>query len=114
LPALRQFPGNKWLEIALMRTNHKGVKMDAEDFNTQGLGDVPVVLQHAKKVRSEGMGLIGMKLIGEGAFSNSREDRQAAMKFAFQNAGVNAVTVGFKNTAEIDEAIENLNLALKA
>jgi 1-deoxyxylulose-5-phosphate synthase len=114
LPALRQFPGNKWLEIALMRTNHKGVKMDAEDFNTQGLGDVPVVLQHAKKVRSEGLGLIGMKLIGEGAFGNSREDRQAAMKFAFQNAGVNAVTVGFKNTAEIDEAIENLNLALKA
>jgi len=25
---------------------------------------------------------------------------------------VNAVTVGYKNTAEIDEAIENLNLAL--
>jgi hypothetical protein len=25
---------------------------------------------------------------------------------------VNAVTVGFKSTAEIDEAIENLNLAL--
>jgi 1-deoxyxylulose-5-phosphate synthase len=114
LPALRQFPGNKWLEIAMMRTNHRGVKMDAEDFNTQGLGDVPVVVQHAKKVRSEGMGLIGMKLIGEGAFSNSREDRQAAMKFAFQNAGVNCVTVGFKNNAEIDEAIENLNLALKA
>jgi 1-deoxyxylulose-5-phosphate synthase len=114
LPALRQFPGNKWLEIALMRTNHRGVKMDAEDFNTQGLGNVPEVTQHARKVRSEGMGLIGMKLIGEGAFSNNRDDRKAAMKFAFQNAGVNAVTVGFKNTAEIDEAIENLNLALKA
>jgi hypothetical protein len=52
-----------------------------------------------------------MKLIGEGTFK-SREDRQAAMKFAFRNAGVDAVTVGYKNTKEIDEAIENLNQAL--
>jgi len=57
------------------------------------------------------MGVISMKLVGEGAFT-TREDRQAAMKFAFRKAGVNAVTVGYKNTAEIDEAIENLNLAL--
>ena len=32
--------------------------------------------------------------------------------FAFRKAGVDAVTVGYKTTAEIDEAIENLNLAL--
>ena len=42
----------------------------------------------------------------------NRDDRKAAMKFAFKNAGVDCVTVGYKNTAEIDEAIENLNLAL--
>jgi len=34
------------------------------------------------------------------------------MRFAFQTAGVDSVTVGYKNTAEIDEAIENLNMAL--
>jgi hypothetical protein len=34
------------------------------------------------------------------------------MRFAFQNAKVDAVTVGYKNTAEIDEAIENVNAAL--
>ncbi len=69
------------------------------------------VVTHVKQVRSEGMGVISMKLVGEGAFT-TREDRQAAMRFAFNNAGVDSVTVGFKNTAEIDEAIENLNLAL--
>ena len=104
-------PGNKWLEIALLRTNHNGTKMDAEAFNTNGLGDVREVLQHARQVKSEGMGVIGMKLCGEGAFTN-REDRQKAMKFAFQQAGVACVTVGYKSTAEIDEAIENLNMAL--
>ena len=54
---------------------------------------------------------MGMKLVGAGAFK-SREDRLAAMRFAFRNAGVDCVTVGFTSTQQIDEAIDNLNLAL--
>ena len=110
LPALRQVPGNQWLDIAMIRVNHKGKSMDAEDYATAGPGNVPEVVDHLKEARKEGMGVISMKLIGEGAFN--REDRQKAMKFAFRNAGVDCVTVGYKNTAEIDEAIENLNMAL--
>jgi aryl-alcohol dehydrogenase-like predicted oxidoreductase len=111
LPALRRFPGNQWLQVGLFRVNHKGTKMDAEDYNTNGPGDVPEVLSHVTDVGKQGIGVIGMKLVGEGQFT-SREDRQAAMRFAFHKAGVQAVTVGYKNTSEIDEAIENLNLAL--
>jgi aryl-alcohol dehydrogenase-like predicted oxidoreductase len=111
LPALRQFPGNPWLEVAMIRMNHNGTAMDAEDYRTSGPGNVPEVVTHVKQVRKEGMGVISMKLVGEGKFT-AREDRQAAMKYAFRNAGVDCVTVGYKNTAEIDEAIENLNLAL--
>lgn len=111
LPALRRFPGNQWLQVALFRTNHNGTRMDAEDYNTSGPGDVTEVLSHVTKVAKEGIGVIGMKLIGEGAFT-SREDRRKAMRFAFRQAGVQSVTLGYKNRAEIDEAIENLNLAL--
>jgi aryl-alcohol dehydrogenase-like predicted oxidoreductase len=111
LPALRQVPDSKFLELAMIRMNHKGTRMDAEQYDTDGLGNVSEVVTHVKQVRKQGMGVISMKLVGEGSFTN-REDRQAAMKFAFKNAGVNAVTVGYKNTAEVDEAIENLNLAL--
>jgi methylmalonyl-CoA mutase cobalamin-binding subunit len=50
-----------------------------------------------------------MKLAGEGKFNHAQ--RQQAMKFAFRHAGVDAVTVGYKSTSEIDEAIENINLA---
>ena len=110
LPALRQVPGNKWLDVAMIRVNHKGTRMDAEDYNTDGLGNVSEVVTHVKQVHNEGMGVISMKLVGEGTFNH--EDRQAAMRFAFRNAGVDCITVGYKNTAEIDEAIENLNLAL--
>jgi aryl-alcohol dehydrogenase-like predicted oxidoreductase len=111
LPALRQMPGNKWLEVAMIRVNHNGTKMDAEVYNTNDPGNVPEVVSHVKQVKGEGMGVISMKLVGEGAFTD-REDRKRAMRFAFQNAGVDCVTVGYKSTAEIDEAIENLNLAL--
>lgn len=111
LPALRQFPGNPWLEIAMIRMNHRGSHMDAEDFNSSEPGNVDEVVSHVKQVRNDKMGVISMKLVGEGSFTN-REDRKAAMRYAFRNAGVDSVTVGYKNMAEVDEAIENLNLAL--
>ena len=110
LPALRKVPGNEWLQVAMIRVNHTGKSMDAEDYATQGPGDVPEVVTRVKEVRKEGMGVIAMKLAGEGTFD--REDRRKAMRFAFRNAGVDCVTVGFKAPAEVDEAIENLNLAL--
>ncbi|MBS1842202.1 MAG: aldo/keto reductase [Acidobacteria bacterium] len=110
LPALRQVPSTKWLDVAMIRMNHKGTRMDAEDYNTDGPGNVPEVVSHVQQARKQGMGVISMKLVGEGAFN--REDRKAAMRFAFRNAGVDCVTVGYKNTAEVDEAIENLNAAL--
>jgi predicted aldo/keto reductase-like oxidoreductase len=111
LPALRQMPGNDWLEVAMIRLNHKGTLMDGPTYAyDNNPNDVSEVVGHVKQVKSQGMGVISMKLVGAGAFTR-REDRQAAMRFAFRNAGVDAVTVGFKNTQEIDEAINNLNLA---
>jgi 1-deoxyxylulose-5-phosphate synthase len=110
LPALRRVPGNTWLEVAMIRVNHTGKSMDAENYPTQDPGNVPEVVTHVKAVRNGGAGVIGMKLVGEGAFG--REDRRKAMRFAFRNAGVDCVTVGYKSPAEVDEAIENLDLAL--
>ena len=112
LPALRQMPGNKWLEIAMIRMNHNGTRMDGPTgADNNNPANVSEVVEHVKQVHSQGMGVISMKLAGNGTFTR-REDRQAAMRFAFRNAGVDSVTVGFKNTQEIDEAIQNLNLAL--
>ena len=111
LPALRQVPKFQWLQVAMIRMNHSGTVMDAEVPDVDEPGNVPEVVEHVKQVKGLGMGVISMKLAGEGTFTN-REDRKAAMRFAFNHAGVDCVTVGYKNTSEIDEAIENLNLAL--
>jgi aryl-alcohol dehydrogenase-like predicted oxidoreductase len=110
LPALRAMPGDDWLQVAMIRVNHKGVRMDAEDYATDGLGNVDEVVKHVHQVKREGMGVVSMKLVGEGVFNH--EDRQKAMRFAFRNAGVDCVTVGYKSPAEVDEAIQNINLAL--
>ncbi len=111
LPALRQVPGNKFLEVAMIRMNHKGTRMDGPVPDDDNLGNVSEVVAHVKQVKKEGMGVISMKLCGDGTFTQ-HSDRQAAMRFAFQNAGIDCATVGFKSTQEIDEAIDNMNLAL--
>ena len=109
LPALRTFPGNKWLQIAMIRMNHNGTRMDTPEMrDVDALGDVNEVVAHTKKVHAQGMGVISMKLCGEGRFTRA-EDRDAAMKFAMNLGCVDSVTVGFKNTAEIDDAIERMN-----
>ena len=112
LPALRQMPGNKWLEVAMIRMNHNGTSMDGPTWKDSNYpADVDEVVAHVKQVKKDGMGVISMKLVGAGAFVR-HEDRQAAMRFAFKNAGIDCATVGFKSTQEIDEAIDNMNVAL--
>ena len=112
LPALRLMPGNKWLEVAMIRMNHNGTRMDGPDYRSDtNPANRDEVVEHVKQVKREGMGVISMKLAGDGTFTR-HEDRQAAMRFAFKNAGIDCATVGFKSTQEIDEAIDNMNLAL--
>lgn len=110
LPALRQVPETKWLQVAMIRVNHNGTRMDTEIADGPGLGNVNEVVDHIHKTRAAGTGIISMKLVGEGVFNH--EDRRKAMRFAFQTAKVDSVTVGYKNNAEIDEAIDNINQAL--
>jgi aryl-alcohol dehydrogenase-like predicted oxidoreductase len=109
LPALRQVPGDEWLDIGMIRCNQTGVDMDAENYSMQAIGNVPEVVSYIRKTKDAGKGVISMKLVGEGRFDHAQ--RQTAMRFAFRHAGVDSVTVGYKSKAEIDEAIDNLNLA---
>jgi len=114
LPALRTFPGNQWLDIAMIRMNHNGTKMDTVEMrDVNAPGNVDEVVAHTKQVHAQGMGVVSMKLCGEGRFTQA-EDRDAAMKFAMNLGCVDAVTIGFKNTAEIDEAIDRMNRVLSA
>jgi predicted aldo/keto reductase-like oxidoreductase len=112
LPALRQAPSNPWLQVAMIRMNHKGTRMDGNVYNEGNNPDgISEVVQHVHQVQKNGMGVVSMKLAGDGTFTQ-HEDRVAAMRFAFQTAKIDCATVGFKSNQEIDEAIDNMNLAL--
>jgi len=112
LPALRQMPGNPWLQVAMIRMNHNGTRMDGPVYNEgNNPSGISEVVQHVQQVKKDGMGVVSMKLVGDGTFTK-HEDRVAAMRFAFQTAKLDCATVGFKNTQEVDEAIDNMNLAL--
>ena len=114
LQGLSAFPGNKFLDVALLRMNHAGVKMDNQDLtDTDTPGDVNLVAAQARKIHAQGAGVLGMKIIGEGQFSKP-EDREASMQFVMKLGAVDAVTIGYKNTAEIDEAIDRMHRALNA
>jgi aryl-alcohol dehydrogenase-like predicted oxidoreductase len=109
LPALRTIPGNPWLDIAMIRMNHAGSHMDSPSASHDGASeqDHDEVVAHTKQVHAQGIGVISMKLVGEGSFTKF-EDRDASMKFAMNLGCVDAVTLGFKSTDEVDEAIDRM------
>ena len=112
LPALATLPGNKWVDVSLLRTNHAGVHMDTPDVSDPDIiGDVKQVVAQTRKIHAQGTGVIGMKLIGEGRFTRP-EDREDSIRFVMGLGSVDAVTIGFKSAGEVDEAIERVDRAL--
>jgi hypothetical protein len=112
---LRAFPAaTGWLDVALLRVNNTGTRMDTlRQVDTDDLGDVKEVVGHVKAIRAKGTGVIGMKIMGEGQF-RTPEQRDASIRFVTGLGAVDAMTIGYKSEAEIDEAIERLNTHLNA
>jgi hypothetical protein len=112
---LRAFPASAgWLDVALLRINPAGVRMDTlKPTDTDDLGDVKEVVGHVKEIHAKGTGVIGMKIMGEGQF-RTPEQRDASIRFVTGLGTVDAMTIGYKSEAEIDEAIERLNTHLNA
>jgi predicted aldo/keto reductase-like oxidoreductase len=113
LPALRQATVTPWTEVHLVRVNPQGRRIDGPEQETWNdrLHDVFPVMAEIKAMRAKGRGIIGMKIIGNGEFVNA-EDREKSIRFAMSRPELDAVVIGFKSRAEIDEAIQRMNRAL--
>lgn len=114
LPALRTAVSSPWVQVHLVRINPQAKHIDGEEetWNRPGT-DLQPVLAEIRKMREKGRGIIGMKLIGNGDFTNP-EDREKSIQFAMTCGLLDSVVIGFKSTDEIDEAIERMNRALAA
>jgi predicted aldo/keto reductase-like oxidoreductase len=113
VPALRTATASPWPEVHLVRVNPQGRRIDGPEqvVWTDAVHDVSPVLTQLREMRAKGRGVIGMKIIGNGEFVKP-EDREKSIRFAMSRPELDAVVIGFKNRAEIDEAIERINRAL--
>jgi aryl-alcohol dehydrogenase-like predicted oxidoreductase len=114
LPALTKAAELDWVDVNLVRINPQGAHIDtpAETWNaTSDKSYLPDVLKQIKVMRQNNHGVIGMKIIGNGDFTDP-EDREKSIRFTMQSGLTDAVVIGFKSTAEIDEAIKRINNSL--
>jgi len=112
--ALEKAAASDWIEVNLVRFNPQMVCTDTisgEWLAPSSVSDLPFVLRQMQRMRENGHGIIGMKLIGNGDFTKP-EDRERSIRFAMQPGLVDAVTIGFETTDEVDEAISRLDRAL--
>jgi 1-deoxyxylulose-5-phosphate synthase len=112
LPALRAATTSTWTDVHLVRVNPQGRYIDGptESWDKSGR-DVSPVLAELKNMHAKGRGVIGMKIIGNGDFQQP-EDREKSIRYAMSRPELNAIVIGFKSKAEIDEAIKRVNQAL--
>jgi predicted aldo/keto reductase-like oxidoreductase len=112
LPALRTAAASAWTEVHLVRVNPQAKHIDGPDESWDKAGlDLSPVVAELKIMRAKGRGVIGMKIIGNGDFTNP-EDREKSIRYAMSRPELDAVVIGCKSTAEIDEAIRRMNQAL--
>jgi predicted aldo/keto reductase-like oxidoreductase len=111
LPALKTAARLDWVDVNLVRINPQGAYLDTNGDGWGGRRNparLSAVMEQLKIMREKGHGIIGMKIIGNGDFTNI-EDRKRSIQFAMQPGLVDAIVIGFKSTAEIDEAIGHIN-----
>jgi predicted aldo/keto reductase-like oxidoreductase len=113
LPALRAAQATPWAEVHLVRVNPQGRYMDGPEEDSWSEEDhgIAPVLSEIKAMRAKGRGIIGMKIIGNGTFVDAA-DREKSIRFAMSLPALDAVVIGFKSRAEIDEALQRMNRAL--
>jgi len=90
-----------WPDIQLARINPFGIMMDDEPDKVAG---------ELKKMHAKGRGILGMKIYGESGFG-SREKRLQSLKYVLGLGCVDAFTIGFRSTRELDETLELIEQA---
>jgi predicted aldo/keto reductase-like oxidoreductase len=104
--ALKVAAADPWVDVILARINNVGkeAEMDAS------VEEVTPVL---KQARAAGKVIVGMKIFGAGKLVKP-EQKDASLKYVFQNELVDAITVGMMNPKEVNDTLQRMNKALKA
>lgn len=99
IEALRAAAASPWVDVDLVRLNPVGAHMDA---------DPQTVISVIKQMRAQGKGIIGMKILGQGAM---RKRQDEAIRFALGTGVLDAFTIGAENDTEQSDLIKRISAA---
>lgn len=100
--ALQAAAASDWVDILLARINHTGSAMDETPEKV-----MPVL----RRAHERGAGVIGMKIFGAGALAQESQ-RQRSLEYVWNSGNVDAMTIGFENTGQINDTIKRVNQIL--
>lgn len=98
--ALKLAADDPWVDVILARINPESVIMDASP------AEVMAVL---KKAHDSGKGIIGMKIFGEGRFTDESQ-REKSVQFAIDSNNIDCMTIGMTTIEQVEE---NVNLVMR-
>jgi predicted aldo/keto reductase-like oxidoreductase len=100
---LRTSAKNPFVEIDLARINPEGLIMDDKKPDE--------VVSELEEMHAAGKGVIGMKILAEGAFKEP-ERRDASLRYVLGLGTVDAFVIGFESTDQIDDILKRTEDAL--
>ena len=106
LDAMQAALESPWVDVVHARINPYGIAMDKPEPQ--------LVVDVINKLHASGKGVIGMKLIGAGQFSNDSEKIDNSLRFVLGLGSVDMMIVGFQESAQIDNYLDRVEKALKA
>jgi aryl-alcohol dehydrogenase-like predicted oxidoreductase len=103
--ALQAAEASDWVQINQVRWNSREAHMDA-DVKTAGA--------LFEKMRRKGQGMIGMKVVGQGALVKGEKalTPEECFKFQIESGVVDAFVIGIEKIEHIDQLLKGTQLAL--
>jgi aryl-alcohol dehydrogenase-like predicted oxidoreductase len=99
IEALRAAAKSPWVEVDLVRINPIGAEMDS---------DPATVVSVIREMKAAGKGIVGMKILGQGAMSNRQDE---ALNFALSLDLLDAFTIGAESRSEQEDLIRRIAAA---
>ncbi len=99
LVALKAAAASPWVDVDLVRLNPIGSHMDA---------DPETVIGVIKEMRAKGVGIVGMKILGQG---DLRDKPQEAIRYALSTGVLDSFTIGAESEREQRDLVRRVAAA---